>query len=63
MAVVTSIYFSAWQHTSHDGTLIKQGIWDLNMLYPSAFTLNAALAQTFWCAHLSAFACVSISVC
>jgi hypothetical protein len=48
MAVVASVYYSTWQTRSHDGTLIRQGIWDLNRLYPSAFTLNATIVEIFW---------------
>jgi hypothetical protein len=48
MAVVSSVYFSTWQHTNHDGTIIRQGIWDLNRLYPSAFTMNSTIVEIFW---------------
>lgn len=48
LAVVASIYYSTWQPVNHDGTLIRQGIWDLNRLYPSAFTLNSTIVQIFW---------------
>ncbi|KAH6672789.1 hypothetical protein F5X68DRAFT_235870 [Plectosphaerella plurivora] len=46
LAVVTSVYYVA--HTPHNGFKIRQNIWDLNYLYPTAFTLNKVITSIYF---------------
>jgi hypothetical protein len=46
LSVVVSVYYTV--HAPHDGFTIRKRIWDQNYLYPSAFTMNAVIADIFW---------------
>ncbi|KAH6607745.1 atp synthase f0 [Trichoderma cornu-damae] len=46
LSVVVSVYYAASE--PHDGFTIRRRIWDLNYLYPSAFTMNDVIADIYW---------------
>ncbi|KAL7933653.1 hypothetical protein V8C35DRAFT_48198 [Trichoderma chlorosporum] len=46
LSVVVTVYYSVDDH--HDGFHIRRRIWDVNYLYPSAFTMNHILAEVYW---------------
>lgn len=46
LSVIVSVYYVAY--TPHDGFKIRKNIWDLNYLYPTAFTLNAVITDIYW---------------
>lgn len=49
LSVAASVYYTVHQpHHGHGHHHIRRRIWDINYLYPSAFTMNSVLGSIFW---------------
>jgi len=46
LSVIVSFYYTL--NEPHDGQTIRKRIWDLNYLYPTAFTMNAIIGDIYW---------------
>lgn len=46
LAVIPSVYYTFDE--PQDGHTIRKRIWDINALYPTAFTMNPIIASVYW---------------
>lgn len=46
LSLIVTVYYTAYR--PRDGHSLERNIWDMNWLYPTAFTLNSVIVDIYW---------------